>query len=62
MMNKGKYDNPNYKWIIDVHESGCVPHAAFGMGLECLIRWLLNIPHVRDVSPFPRVFRRKPYP
>jgi asparaginyl-tRNA synthetase len=48
-----------YEWIRDVHQTGCVPHIAFGMGVERLIRWLMNIPHVRDAHPFPRVFDKK---
>lgn len=62
MQEKGKSGDPRYEWVRDVHRSGCVPHAAFGMGLERLIRWLLNIPHVRDTIPFPRIFRRRIYP
>lgn len=59
---KGKLHEPRYQFVRDVHQAGCVPHIAFGMGLERLIRWLLNIPHVRDAIPFPRVVRRKVYP
>lgn len=62
MTDKKKYGDPRYDWIIDVHRVGCVPHAAFGMGLERLIRWMIDIPHVRDAIPFPRIFRRKIYP
>ncbi len=51
-----------YEFVRDVHRMGCVPHAAFGMGVERMIRWLLNIPHVRDAIPFPRMFRRKILP
>ncbi len=59
---KGKLTEPRYQFVRDVHHAGCVPHIAFGMGLERLIRWLLNIPHVRDAIPFPRVVRRRVYP
>lgn len=52
-------EDARYDFVRDVHQIGCVPHAAFGMGVERLIRWLLDIPHVRDAIPFPRVFRRK---
>lgn len=62
MQEKGRLDDEQYEWIREVHRSGCVPHAAFGMGLERLIRWLLNIPHVRDAIPFPRIFRRRVRP
>ncbi len=59
---KGKLGEPRYQFVRDVHAAGCVPHIAFGMGLERLIRWLLDIPHVRDAIPFPRVVRRRVYP
>lgn len=59
---KGKRDDARYEWIREIHQLGCVPHTAFGMGVERLIRWLLNIPHVRDAIPFPRVFRRRIMP
>ncbi|GHT01463.1 asparagine--tRNA ligase [Bacteroidia bacterium] len=56
---KGLNKDARYEWIRDVHKMGCVPHIAFGMGVERLIRWLMNIPHVRDAHPFPRIFDRK---
>lgn len=62
MQEKGKFYDPRYEWVREVHQVGCVPHIAFGMGVERLIRWLLNIPHVRDAMPFPRIFRRRIYP
>jgi len=62
LTEKGKLDDVRYQFVKDVHQAGCVPHIAFGMGLERLIRWLLNIPHVRDTIPFPRVVRRKIMP
>ncbi len=58
LAEKGKQGDSRYEWIREVHQAGCVPHAAFGMGVERLIRWLINIPHVRDTMPFPRIFRR----
>jgi asparaginyl-tRNA synthetase len=62
MEEKDKLEDPRYDWVREVHQIGCVPHIAFGMGVERLIRWLLNIPHVRDAMPFPRIFRRRVYP
>lgn len=62
LREKGKLGESRYQFVRDVHAAGCVPHVAFGMGLERLIRWLLNIPHVRDAIPFPRVVRRRVYP
>jgi len=56
---KGKYGDKRFDFVRDVHQVGCVPHAAFGMGVERMIRWLLDIPHVRDAAAFPRTFERK---
>ncbi len=62
MREKGKFGDPRYDWVRQLREFGCVPHGGFGMGLERFIRWLLDIPHVRDTIPFPRIFRRKIIP
>ena len=62
MMEKGKWELPSYDFVKDVHQAGCAPHIAFGMGLERLIRWLLNLPHVRYATAFPRLVRRCIYP
>jgi asparaginyl-tRNA synthetase len=59
LKEKGKLGDPRYQFIREIHQAGCVPHIAFGMGLERLIRWLLNISHVRDTTPFPRTVKRK---
>jgi len=58
MTEKEKENDEMYNFVKNVHQMGPVPHIAFGMGLERMIRWLLNIPHVRDCIPFPRVVRR----
>lgn len=58
MQEKGKAEDPRYEWLRQMRNYGCVPHGGFGMGVERCIRWLLNIPHVRDAMPFPRIFRR----
>lgn len=59
LKDKGKDGDPRFEFVRDVHQVGCVPHAAFGMGVERMIRWMLNIPNVRDAIPFPRIFRRR---
>lgn len=48
----------NYKWYIDLRKYGSVPHSGFGMGTERLIKWLLNLDHIRDAIPFPRMINR----
>lgn len=62
MKEKGRYGKPEYDWLREIREMGCVPHGGFGMGVERMIRWLLQIPHVRDAIPFPRTFRRHIHP
>lgn len=54
MGEKDKFGDARYDFVVDVHKAACVPHIAFGMGLERLLRWLLDVPHVRDTIPFPR--------
>lgn len=65
MSEKGK-NTPEqmkrYKWYIDLREYGCVPHGGIGMGVERLLRFLLKLPHVRDVVSFPRIYGRYPNP
>ncbi len=62
LTEKGKLGDPLYEWMRDLRQFGCVPHVGFGMGVERFIRWLIDIPHVRDTIPFPRTFRRKIFP
>lgn len=59
MGEKNKLHDDRYNFVKDVHNAGCVPHIAFGMGFERLLRWLLDIPHVRDTIPFPRAAGRR---
>ncbi len=59
LAEKGKAGDPRYEWLRELRQYGCVPHGGFGMGLERFIRWLLQIPHVRDTIPFHRVFGRR---
>lgn len=57
--NKGiKFNMANYQWWIDLRRYGSVPHAGFGLGIERVIKWLLNLDHIRDAIPFPRMSNR----
>lgn len=47
-----------YQWVLQSRGFGMVPHTAFGMGFERVLRWFCGAPHVRDVIPFPRTFGR----
>jgi len=59
LAEKGKAGDARYEWLRELRQYGCVPHGGFGLGLERFIRWLLQIPHVRDTIPFHRAFGRK---
>jgi len=53
-----KFNVKNYEWWIDLRRYGSVPHAGFGMGMERMIKWMLNLDHIRDAIPFPRMSNR----
>jgi asparaginyl-tRNA synthetase len=53
-----KFNMQNYEWYIDLRRYGSVPHAGFGLGTERLIKWMLNLDHIRDAIPFPRMVNR----
>lgn len=62
MREKGKWERPEYNWVVRGRQMGAVPRAGFGIGAERYIRWMLGIRHVRDAIPFPRTFGRSVYP
>ena len=41
-------------WYLDLRKFGGSPTGGFGMGVERLIAYLLRIPNVKDIVPFPR--------
>ncbi|MGZ5547690.1 MAG: amino acid--tRNA ligase-related protein, partial [Nitrososphaeraceae archaeon] len=45
-------------WYLDLRRYGSVPHGGFGLGIERLMRWILNITDIKDTLPFPRTIRR----
>jgi asparaginyl-tRNA synthetase len=51
----------DYEWYIDLRKYGTVPHTGFGMGVERLLAWMLNLESIIDTIPFPRTTRRS-YP
>ncbi|MCW1301064.1 MAG: asparagine--tRNA ligase [Candidatus Nanoarchaeia archaeon] len=54
--------NPKeYEWYLDLRRYGSIPHGGFGMGIERLLTWLLDLESVLDAIPFPRTPTRK-YP
>jgi len=41
-------------WYLDLRRFGGAPTGGFGMGVERLIAYLLQVPNVKDIVPFPR--------
>jgi asparaginyl-tRNA synthetase len=48
----------DYDWYIDLRRYGTVPHVGFGLGLERLLTWMLDLDNIIDAIPFPRTIRR----
>ncbi len=48
----------DYDWYLDLRRYGTVPHVGFGMGLERLLTWMLDLENIMDSIPFPRTTRR----
>ena len=48
----------DYEWYIDLRRYGTVPHVGFGLGLERLLTWMLDLENIIDAIPFPRTIRR----
>jgi len=48
----------DYDWYVDLRRYGTVPHVGFGLGLESLLAWMLDLENVIDTIPFPRTTRR----
>lgn len=57
-MKEQNMDPKDYGWYIELRKYGSVPHAGFGLGVERLVKWLLNLDHIRDCIPFPRTINR----
>jgi asparaginyl-tRNA synthetase len=48
----------DYEWYLDLRRYGTVPHVGFGMGLERLLTWMLDLDNIIDAIAFPRTTRR----
>jgi asparaginyl-tRNA synthetase len=48
----------DYDWYLDLRRYGTVPHVGFGMGVERLLTWMLDLDNIIDAIPFPRTTRR----
>jgi asparaginyl-tRNA synthetase len=57
-MNTLGLNAKDYSWYLDLRRYGTVPHVGFGLGLERLLVWMLDLDNVIDSIPFPRTTRR----
>ena len=57
-MKEQKMNPKDYGWYIDLRKYGSVPHSGFGLGVERLVKCLLNLDQIRDCIPFPRTINR----
>ncbi len=58
-MKRFKLDpDGDMKWYVDLRRYGSVPHSGFGLGIERLTKWILDLDHIRDAIPFPRTITR----
>jgi asparaginyl-tRNA synthetase len=53
-IQRHKIDPAAYEWYIDLRRYGTVPHGGFGLGLERILMWLLDVSNIRDAIPYPR--------
>ena len=44
----------DYDWYLDLRRYGGVMHSGFGMGIERVLRWILQLSHIREACLFPR--------
>jgi asparaginyl-tRNA synthetase len=51
-------DPAKYQWYIEIRKYGSVEHSGFGVGIDRLITWMLDLEHIRECVPFPRDVRR----
>lgn len=57
-INEEGLNQADYEWFLDLRRYGSVPHSGFGMGLERVVAWVCNLPHVRETIPFARTIGR----
>jgi asparaginyl-tRNA synthetase len=48
----------SYSWYLDLRKYGSVPHGGFGIGIERLVRWVINLEDIKECVLFPRTMAR----
>lgn len=57
-IKKEGLDPAAYDWYLDLRNYGSVPHGGFGLGIERLMRWIINVGDIKETVPFPRTISR----
>jgi asparaginyl-tRNA synthetase len=57
-MEKEGLNPESYGWYLDLRKYGSVPHGGFGLGIERLVRWMVNADDIKDTVLFPRTMSR----
>ncbi|KAG5468275.1 hypothetical protein LSCM1_02253 [Leishmania martiniquensis] len=56
--NREGLDASTYYWYTDQRRYGGAPHGGFGLGVERLLVWMLNLDSVKDACLYPRYMGR----
>lgn len=48
----------NYDWYLDLRRYGSVVHSGYGLGVERVLQWILELDNIKDAIPFPRTMGR----
>ncbi|MEM1971486.1 MAG: amino acid--tRNA ligase-related protein, partial [Candidatus Anstonellales archaeon] len=55
-MDSAGVDKSKYSKLLELAKDNRLrPSAGAGLGIERFVRWIADVPHVKDVQPFPRV-------
>ena len=57
-IKKEGLDMNSYSWYLDLRKYGSVPHGGFGLGIERLVRWIVNLEDIKECVLFPRTMAR----
>ena len=57
-IKKEGLDMNSYSWYLDLRKYGSVPHGGFGLGIERLVRWIINLEDIKECVLFPRTMAR----
>jgi len=53
-----KLEEKYFQWYLDLRRYGSFEHSGFGLGLERMLSWVCGLEHVRETTPFPRLYGR----